>query len=268
MRQTSKTIMLGLLFTSGILITIIGDYHKESIYTDSDTKGFTISPVSGRIHIVGNSMWEDFKNDGYCTGEGTYTNPYIIQDLIIDAGGLGSCIRIEDSDVYFRIMDCILFRASSYYYAAIKLLHVSNAQLINNDCSFNDYGIHLIRSDSVIISGNTVNNNTYVGVVLDQSDNNTITGNIINYNNNCGVYLEESDNNIVSGNNLMGNHICISERDCKGNKFEDNEYCDYTGIKEENKFGIIFAYIITGLTFGFFTLGITVIFIIKRLKRS
>ena len=76
--------------------------------------------------------WSVAKADGICTGNGTYSEPYIIEDLVIDAGGSGSCISIENSDVYFIIENCTLYNSGGYYTAGIKLSYVDNSQLINN----------------------------------------------------------------------------------------------------------------------------------------
>ena len=94
------------------------------------------SVESGRIHIAGNSGWVDFRNDGNCTGQGTYSDPYIIEDLEIDGGDLGSCILIEDSNVFFRIENCTVYNSGwidgpGEYSGGIKLSDVMNAQIIN-----------------------------------------------------------------------------------------------------------------------------------------
>jgi hypothetical protein len=57
-----------------------------------------------RIHINGN--WTDVKTVGICSGGGTYSDPYVIEDLIIDGGALGYYILIENSDVHFIIRNC------------------------------------------------------------------------------------------------------------------------------------------------------------------
>jgi hypothetical protein len=46
------------------------------------------SEVSGKIFINGTSDWVDFKNAGKCSGEGTYSIPYVIEDLVIDGGNI------------------------------------------------------------------------------------------------------------------------------------------------------------------------------------
>ena len=69
---------------------------------DEDTP--KTSMISGKIHI--NNNWSAAKAAGICTGNGTYSEPYIIEDLEIDAGGSGSGILIENSDVYVKIENC------------------------------------------------------------------------------------------------------------------------------------------------------------------
>jgi len=90
------------------------------------------------IHIDGNQGWLDFKNDGNCTGSGFYNDPYVIEDIEIDGGGMGNCVLIESSNLFFRIENCTLTNAEY----GIKLINVSRGTLRNNTCSTNDYGIN------------------------------------------------------------------------------------------------------------------------------
>ena len=118
---------------------------------------------------------------------------------------------IEYSNVYFRIENCTLYNAgtgSSSAYAGIKLDHVNNGTLLNNNCSKNYYGIWLVHSDNNTLSGNTANNNFY-GIFLKYSDNNTLSGNTIN-NNIMGIILFHSDNSTLSGNLMSFCGISLS----------------------------------------------------------
>ena len=67
------------------------------------------APSSEPIHIIGNQGWENFKTDGNCTGQGTSEDPFVIASLTIDGMNIGNCICIQDSNVFFRIEECILF---------------------------------------------------------------------------------------------------------------------------------------------------------------
>ena len=174
--------------------------HGDAINLDDDN--LKVSKISGRIHIINNSEWVDFRNDGNCTGSGTYSDPYVIEDLVIDGGWSGDCIWIENSNVYFRIENCTVY-SSNYY--GIRLSRVNNSQLIDNDCSYNLDGINLEYCDNNTISGNTASYSDYDGIYLDSCDNNIVSGNTANYNEVDGIYLESCDNNIVSGNTANNN---------------------------------------------------------------
>ena len=222
-------IALGILFAITPIINNnlnfnAGNSNTSTEYRDDinfDKENLKISAVSEKIHIDNN--WTAAETAGICTGEGTYSDPYVIEDLIIDAGGSGSGIWIENSDVYFRIENCTVSNSGIFYYAGIKLSHVNNSLIIDNDLLDNWHGIFLENSDNNTISGNTANNN-HSGIYLYNCDNNIISGNTAN-NNHSGIYLRNSDNNIVSGNTLVGNDECIFEEDCQGNIFSDNGDC-------------------------------------------
>ena len=100
---------LGLIIFISFLLGINSNFsqinNKEMVSIKKDVK---VSKISGKIHINGTSDWINFKNAGNCTGQGTYSNPYIIEDLVIDGGDSGNSIWIENSDVYFMIVNCSL----------------------------------------------------------------------------------------------------------------------------------------------------------------
>jgi parallel beta-helix repeat protein len=221
MKSKAKSILI-ILVTIGILFTfsfIISDSFNSNIRDSENTtdynadfnldnKNLKISEVSRKIHIINNSGWVDYRNAGNCTGNGTYSDPYVIEDLVIDGGGLGSCILIENSTMYFKIENCTIYNSGGYYYteigisvnAGIKLSHVNNSYIIDNDCSGNLYGIRIEYSDNNTISGNTDND----GISIIASSGNTVSGNIMNH---CGlgIYgsLEEVSSHDIDTMNLV-----------------------------------------------------------------
>ena len=148
---------LGIVF---ILSTIV--INNEDLTIDArstnksavDNQNMKISAISEKIYI--NDNWSDAKLAGICTGNGTDTNPYIIEDLIIDGGGLGTCILIENSTDYFKIENCSVSNCGSNTYdAGIKLISVNNGNLTNNVCtSPNAYGMILDSSLNNIVALN------------------------------------------------------------------------------------------------------------------
>ncbi|MHA1940822.1 MAG: NosD domain-containing protein [Candidatus Hodarchaeales archaeon] len=183
--------------------------------------------ILGTIHI--NNNWSVTKNAGVCTGEGTRSNPYVIKDLVIDGEGLRSCIFIQNSDVYFKIENCIIYNSGTndYVEAGIKLCYVTNGLLINNSCSFNKYGIFLENSKNINISGNRARNNSIydieviscdniniienivsvfgVGISISQSNYVNFSRNIINIDLLWGVRLSSSKFNTISENRIINN---------------------------------------------------------------
>ena len=103
--------LLGIVFAFSRIV-FNKNFQLYAGYSDEiefDYENVKLSKVSGKIHIDGNSGWVDFRDAGNCTGSGTYSDPYVIEDLEIDAAGVGSPIWIENSDVYFKIEDCIVY---------------------------------------------------------------------------------------------------------------------------------------------------------------
>jgi hypothetical protein len=147
----------------------VKEFNPKSINNDLNEQ-LTLSKVSGKIYIKNN--WSDAKIAGICTGNGTSTNPYLIEDLEIDGGAVGSCILIEHSNDHFMILNCsftnseddILMRE-----AGIKMVNSSNGQLINN--TFINPGgvaIYLYYSNDTILIGNSMTSNHIIGLRLVQ----------------------------------------------------------------------------------------------------
>jgi len=179
------------------------------------------------IHIddtgVSGMKWAYASTREWCNGRGTYSDPYIIENVKIDAGGTGSGIFIENSKVYFIIINCMLYNSGfTDIDAGTMLKSVSNGTIINNNFSNNNRrGIILDNSDNNTVTGNIVNNNDY-GIFLDISDNNTVSGNNVT-NNYRGIYLYDSGNNTVSGNNATNNYLGILLDTSDDNTVSDND---------------------------------------------
>jgi hypothetical protein len=56
--------------------------------------------ISNTIYI---NNWSEAKSMGICTGDGTYSSPYLLKNLVIDGRKSSSCIHIENSTKYFKI---------------------------------------------------------------------------------------------------------------------------------------------------------------------
>ena len=230
------TLLLTSLFCINLVFYPMGNTNFLNVNNDYkiEISNLKASQISNRIHI--NNNWTDAKSSGLCNGSGTWDDPYVIKNLVIDGGNSSNCIEIRNSDVYFRIENCTLFNAGSDWsseYAGILLDNTNNGMLIDNNCSQNMYGI-FITSYSVnnTLSNNHANDNFYTGISLNTfCDNNSISGNCINNNSAFGISISwNSHNNSVSKNNATKNKIGLEiasfSRDnlVKENNFSYNTY--------------------------------------------
>ena len=225
---TSKIIILitlGLLFAFSPIITtsynlIRGNNNRSFGYRDViafDNENLKTSEVSGKIQINFNSGWSSFKSAGKCSGFGTYSEPYVIEDLEIDGGGSGSCILIENSNVYFEIKNCTVNNSGGSPNAGIELSNVYNGKLINNTFSFNQgNGITIKECEDITIGNNTINYNSGGIWILNPSSpsaNINILGNDMYNNTGFSIFLYRVDDSLISNNAITQTKfgMCINK---------------------------------------------------------
>jgi parallel beta-helix repeat protein len=139
------------------------------------------------------------END-WCTGSGTWGDPYIIENVTIDSENTSDCIKIENSNVPFIIRNCTLMFTAEQG-TGINLQNTDNGKLSNNTCSFNLYGIMLYSCDNNTILGNILNSNSYAGIFMSSGEFNNCTGNTIN-GGKVGFRLDYSQNNNIITNTI------------------------------------------------------------------
>ncbi len=238
--KSNKRLNIAILMTMGILfilssilyynLSINLEYSNDrSEYSDNislDKDNLQLSKVSGIIHIDNN--WSAAKAAGICTGNGTYSDPYIIEDLVITTFP-ESGILIENSNAYLIIENCSIGHAAQPN-AGIEMVNVNNSQIINNDCTTNYHGIYLRNCNNNTISGNIASDTASfgytlaIGILLDNCHNNIISDNTANYSGYSGIQLYSCDNNVVSGNtaNKGEGGIAILLSNCKNNIVSGN----------------------------------------------
>jgi parallel beta-helix repeat protein len=234
-------IMLFLLGTSINEYSSSNKINNEEIVKDVNNQ---VSPKTSNYwgpsdvsFIYINNNWTDAKSEFPWVqgGDGTYNNPFFIENVKIDATGspIGCGILIENSDVYFKIENCTIYNSeSSWNNAGIKLSSTKNGMINNSYCINNKKrGILLYTSNNNTISFNVVENNNFMGIDLFSSNNNTILGNTINRNaEHSGLHLDSSHNNSILGNsvnNNIHNGIFIERSDnntISGNDVNNNEH--------------------------------------------
>jgi parallel beta-helix repeat protein len=217
MKNKINTIVLVIL---GIIFILSSGFSNNGKFLGNnnskislDTVNLRLSKASGKIYI--NNNWSADKTAGICNGNGISSDPYIIEDLVINGSGKGSCIWIENTDDHFMIINCTLFNADDVdtRQAGIGLDKVNNGQLINNSFSNSHVGIYLHLSNDTSIIGNSVNGGISHGVRVVNCNN------ILAYLNNAiDVFFQDSTYrfyserkftyiyNDVQFSNYLGNH--------------------------------------------------------------
>ncbi|GAH50856.1 unnamed protein product, partial [marine sediment metagenome] len=160
--------------------------------------------------------WTWARSQPWCSkGDGSWSDPYIIENVTIDSGsGFDDCIEIRNShNVYFQIRNCTFFNGTSgAAQAGIHLVNTSKGLLIDNDCTYNYYGIYLEGSNNNTIQGNFAHHNTLYGIWVSyiqgdssyKSYNNTLLDNRC-YTNSLGIRLNDASDIIITGNTCYNN---------------------------------------------------------------
>jgi parallel beta-helix repeat protein len=143
------------------------------------------------------------------SGNGMSGDPFIIDGLDIDlAGAPGHGISISNTRAHFVIRDSNLTGASVYPGSGIYLYNATNGVLINNTCTNNYYGIHLLLSDLNTQVNNTCSSNEF-GIYLEDSHFVSVSDSACTSNTNVGIYLELSNSNRLANNTCTGNDYGI-----------------------------------------------------------
>ena len=266
MKSKTKALFLITLLTIFLFSSIFNSRFSKNIIINNNyfdqvqinQSGFwdlTGSPILIDDYNLSNNWAYTASHYAWCSGSGTWADPYVIENVTINGQGSSNCIEIWNSNAYFIVRNCSLYNSGSFpANAGIKLYYVDNGKIINNNCSDNNfYGIHLdysinstisgnnasnnnlygivlCNSHDSTLSGNNASNNNYIGMILDESNNNTLSGNNANNNDWYGIYLGDSDNNILSGNTASNNdegiylHYHCDNNTLSGNTADNNFY--------------------------------------------
>lgn len=195
----------------------------------SSTKRLAALAPHAPITIISDQNFTDTALAEGWQGDGSPQDPFIIDALDIDLGGVaGHCISIYNTRVNFTISNCSLTGATVSPGAGIFLRNVSYAEITNNNCSANRYGINLdSRSDYNAIINNTCKANNR-GIRIEISYYNTVEGNVCDGNGD-GIYLRgtrwcQVNRNWINDNTWAGIHFEADDLSSL-----TNNTCQYNG---------------------------------------
>ena len=182
-----------------------------------------------------NYDWSNTSNNNdWCRGSGTWTDPYIIENITIDGQNSVSCITIQNSSVFFVIRNCSLSRAGWDYDAGIKLDNVNNSLLIYNSFTANQLAGILLWENCV---NNTIKDNKWdndeqycVWLYKNCHNNRFLHNEMLGSGGNNIYFYENNNDNIIYGNYITGtgNHQATGA----AIKFYNN--CDRNIISNNN----------------------------------
>ena len=219
---TKKFILIG-------LVVFLGQFDIYSVnYNYYQEKNFEYKENDDEFELKRAGSWEigpiEINDDNptknwsfteasyeWCNGSGTINDPYIIENVTINATGAINGILIENSNAYFMIRNCVVYNASS---RGILVERVDNGIIYNNTSSENFYGIFIRRANFMNISNNYVIDNSHNGIEIGSFCGSVIVSdNVIINNNQNGIVLRQSNlfcnitNNTVIGHTSSGIHI-------------------------------------------------------------
>ncbi|MFX1567355.1 MAG: right-handed parallel beta-helix repeat-containing protein [Promethearchaeota archaeon] len=237
-----KTKKLASLLIIGLLLPIyfnnyfnFGSGQNKALNDLESSKGYN----EFFIHIDGSipGNWSATASaKSWCSGDGSWDNPYIIENVTIDCLGTGSGILINNSkNDYFIIRNCTILNANGAglypdFAGGIKLINSSKGIIFNNTCTnggFNGAGLFLYnRCHNITIERNHFQINQRSGILIgDSSYNITVKNNIATQCYFYGIWL----NNNINGTNIINNNFSDAgtfsiylSNNCDNNKIINN----------------------------------------------
>lgn len=210
-----------------------------------------------------NYNWSKTAADNdWCSGSGTWRDPYVIEGLYINAEGVGACIYIHRTTRYYIIRNNWFdYTGPNKYCCGVVTRHVEKGTITNNIMTYNhrcvfldlnsanttvsnnimlnDHSTTGISSRAIDIGGGyniTIRDNfifnatagmglygTYDNIIVNNYIENTIYGSSFDE---CPIKILSCDNSTIKDNILAGafaqGTFTVSEVDCEGNIIEGN----------------------------------------------
>jgi len=182
---------------------------KTSALTEMNTT-ITIDDLPGS-----STNWTWAKDQGYCTGLGTQSNPYVISDIFFNTSTISwNCITVINSRKHFVVRDCE-FKGDTQY-AGVQLFNTTNGIITENFMNpLTGALVWVYNSSYNVIQNNNASAGYYYGVLIDSTGGRTImnvvSNNLITYNIAAGVQFRGGYSvlNTISNNYLYNNTLGI-----------------------------------------------------------
>ncbi len=216
---------------------LTGSSHQiispSSVKHISSNFGINKAMVNPLIRIESDEQFRTLASSRGWRGDGSFSNPYIISDLMFPEGT--SPIRILNTEEHFILVNNTFINQND----AIFLYNVEHAVIYNNTF-MNPTGSAIIVTTctDIRIIRNSINNSHQYGIYIKDTNNFTIERNIIQYSGSnsdfSAVKIEEAQEGIVVENTLNRNYGSGLNLDkCTDNLLSFNQIIrtDFEGIK-------------------------------------
>jgi len=179
------------------------EFYVKAFNINGEVDSNSISViVKFLLNIDGNIDFHQNALDYNFTGDGSLSDPYVIENYIIYAT-IGHGVHIKNTNLHFIIRDVTVNDGKLNSYYGFYFENVTNGFLEDNIAHNNLYGIYIKNSFNNTLIANTVVGNTN-GVTLNCSYFNLFSANIIT-DNRHGFSLESSYNNTIYDNEVTDN---------------------------------------------------------------
>jgi parallel beta-helix repeat protein len=166
--------------------------------------------------------------NGVTGGNGTSTNPYVINGWEIDASIMGGGIMIMGTSVYYQLSNLHIFGLGTTGIMLFSAPHGTvNDSLIENS----DSAIFVITSDDMSINNNTVLSQSFMGIAVSGCSMVEVRGNTLDQIETSGIIVMESNNVDVHDNmitNVNGLALAVQLVDnimIAGNNASTSTFC-------------------------------------------
>ncbi len=168
------------------------------------------------IKIKGNTDFESTAEKNNWNGNGTVSNPYIIEGYNINGGDMGYCISITNVTLHFVIKDCFIHGTLSVEGSGIILKNVSNSLIKNSLISNNKIAIKYKNVTSSISKKNELLDNEFSFMILESKAINVSQ---------CNINTIERGVSIINSKHIMITNCNITD------KYSEKEYMHTYGIR-------------------------------------
>ncbi|OLS26673.1 MAG: hypothetical protein HeimC3_07750 [Candidatus Heimdallarchaeota archaeon LC_3] len=175
----------------------LGDWYV------SDLRAFQTNYLEDHLPIIidGNADFATQAGIEGWQGNGSQSNPYIIEDYFINNASNHGII-ISNANVFFIIRDVWVNGSDQF---GFYLDNTNNGALYFNNATNNKYQFQLLYSDYNTLVGN--NADGHEGFRVQWSHNNILTNNTATGSDITGIYLERANQNILTNNTATNNNF-------------------------------------------------------------